>query len=258
MYQVTNKSTVNGVKTPFGNKTPHRFPVNPTKNLVEVFMNLIRQLYPTGRAWFLKVNSVFFNLHLAINRSFIRIIEDSKFTIDSIFPDNENFSIEDAALWEFRFGLVTNNFLSLEDRKKAILRKMAYPSNIKARQHRSFIESQLQKAGFNVWVHENTPPYKTPEDIVSLFVGATQHGPPTQHGAGTQHGSVGFNIVANLSTQNESYTIGAGNIWASFFIGGEILGSPAEVQSARLIEFKELILKLKPAHTVAFLFVNFV
>lgn len=256
-YIVTNKSTQHGLKTPHGMRTPHRMPTSPEGSFLDIFSDLARQLYPTGRAWYMKRGGIFHSLHSAINRSFVRFVEDSQLTLDSQFPDNDNFSENDCSLWEYRLGLISNTSLSLEVRKQAILRKMAYPGNVKARQHPLYIQNQLQLAGFNVWVHENTVPYQTPDDIVSLGVEATQHGPLTQHGVGTQHGSVGFEVIANLSTPNESYSIG-GNLWATFFIGGETLGEMASVPSTRLQEFKELVLKLKPAEKVAFIFVNFV
>lgn len=259
MYQVTEKSTAHGFNTPHGYKTPHRYPVSASGNVVEILMGLVRQLYPTGRAWFLKKNSVFYNFHLAINRSFIRVIQDSKFTTDSVFPDNINFDENDATLLEYRLGLITNTSLDIAVRRQAILRKMSYPSNIKARQHPLFIQHQLQLAGFDVYIYENTVPYLSPGEIVSLSSTTVQHGGGTQHGAGTQHGSINFEVIANLSIENESYAIGGeDNLWATFFIGGATLGEVANVPSNRLQEFKELVLKLKPAHTVAFLFVNFV
>jgi len=120
-----------------------------------------------------------------------------------------------------------------------------------------FIENQLQLSGFNVWVHENFKPYQTPSEIVSLSLDNTQHGGDTQHGLGTVHGSLGFDVIANLDTPNESYSIG-GNIWATFFIGGETLGDLATVPQIRQQEFKELVLRLKPAHLVAFTFINYI
>ena len=257
MYEVTNLSTKHGLKTTHGLKTPHRMPTILGENLGDIMSDLARQLYPTGRAWWIQKNSVFDNLHNAINRSFIRLIEDSEATLDSVFPDSEKFDINDCELWEYRLGLITNHSLSLEFRREAIVRKMAFPINIKARQSRSFIESQLKLAGFNVWVHENLFPYKNPNDVIAISLDLVQHGVDTQHGLGTQHGYIGYDVIANDNVLIESYSIGS-NLWATFFIGGENLGEVANVPSNRILEFKELVLKLKPAHTVAFTFINYV
>jgi hypothetical protein len=202
-------------------------------------------------------NGVFDNFHNAINRSFIRVIEDSQATLDSVFPDSVKFDENDCELWEYRLGLVTNASLGLDFRRQTIARKMAFPSNIKARQSKSFIESQLQLAGFNVWVHENLHPYKTPNDIVAISLDLVQHGGGTQHGLGTQHGFSNYDVIANENVLNESYSVGS-NLWATFFIGGQTLGQIASIPSNRQVEFKELVLKLKPAHLVAFTFINYV
>lgn len=255
-YEKTERSTMHGMITPHGMKTPHRYPTDSSNSLLGVLSILVRELYPTGRAWFMKRNGVFFNLHQALNRSIIRFVQDADLTLDSLFPDNINFNENDASLWEYRLGLVTNESLSLEIRKQAILRKMAYPGNIRARQSTLFIQDQLQKAGFNVYVYENTKPYRTPDQIVSLGTNDTQHGGDTQHGIGTQHGSTGYDVIANLSTPNEVFSVGP-NLYATFFIGGATLGEMANVPASRLQEFRELVLKLKPAQTVAFTFVNY-
>ena len=174
-------------------------------------------------------------MHQAINRSFIRVVEDARLTIEGIFPLSDDFTINDAELWEFRLGLLNTGDLTLTERKEAILRKIAYPKNQKARQSKSFIEAQLQLAGFNVFLYENTRPYRTPGDIIDLD----------------------FEVIANYPVVNESYSVG-GNLWATFFVGGPTLGEVAEIPQSRRLEFKELLLKLKPAHTVAFTFINFI
>jgi hypothetical protein len=256
MYQKTDRSTMHGVGTPHGLGVPHRYPNVTGFSLSDIFSNLVRQLYPTGRVWYQKKGGVFYNLHVSINRTYIRFVEACRLTIDSALPDNDNFDENDCALWEFRLGLVTNTSLSLDVRRQAILRKMAYPSNIKPRQNGLFIESQLRLAGFDVYVHENIRPYRTPADIIAISFNNTQHGGVTQHGDGTQHGSLGFDVIANLAVPNEQYSTGS-NLWPTFFIGGETLGELATIDENRLIEFKELILKSKPAHTVVYTFINF-
>jgi len=262
MYEVTENSTQHGVKTPHGYKTPHRYPATGI-NYTQLFEDLNWKLYPTGRAWYMKKGGVFDRIHKAIDRSFIRLLEDGRYTLDSVFPDNENFDINDCRLWEYRLGLITNETLSVSVRREAIRRKIAYPNNVKARQHPLFIQSQLQSAGFNVWIHENKFfeggewVYKTPAQITSTSITVTQHGGDTQHGGGTQHGFTGFDVIANQARPNESFSVNDESLWATFFIGGEILGDAAIVPESRQIEFRELVLKLKPAHTVVFTFIAY-
>jgi hypothetical protein len=258
-----SEKTVHKTTTPHGKRTPHKYPDTVGSDL-DILNDLSIQLYPTGRAWYRPENGVWENFHGAINRSFSRLIKDGRSLIDSTFPDNPNFNSDDATLWEFRLGLITNENINLktrkktlEIRKKAIKRKLGHPNNIEARQHPLFIQSQLQAAGFDVWVHENTIPYQNPESILDLELPELQHGEPTQHGDSTQHGGGSFDVIANSIEEVESFAIGEENLWATFFLGGEILGTLAEIPYNRLKEFKETVIKLKPAHTVAFTFISY-
>lgn len=248
--------TPHGLGTPHGLNTPHK-DLQEFQNEVALFNELSAQLYPTGRAFYKNEKGQFRALEEAINTSFARLIEDSNLFIDSIFPDNENFNAEDATLWEYRLGLITNETVSLELRKQAIFRKLGYPNNIRARQNYRFIENQLNLSGFDVFVHENLPPYQTPLDIVSSSLNQIQHGGSLQHGDSTQHGGDSFDLIANSIEEIESFSIGANNLWSTFFIGGPNLGDTAVVPRNRLREFKETVIKLKPAHTVAFTFINY-
>lgn len=265
MYEVTNKSTVFGYDTPHGATTPHKMPTaNNSVDFVDIMANLSRQLYPTGRAWWMPYNGVFDNLHKAINRSFIRVVEASNSLIDSTIPDNENFTIYDIELWEYRLGITSNDLISNDNRILAIKRKLSYRANSRYRQSKSFIEFQLRQAGFDVYVHENKYfdggewKYYTPNEISNISTTEIQHSDSLQHGGGTQHGFSSFDLIANEAVIKESFSIGSGNLWATFFIGGENLGDVATVPASRLLEFKELVLKLKPAHLVAFTFINYV
>jgi len=262
MYKVKANSTQFGYKTLHGLNTPHKYPQAKEFSYTDIYMNLVDDLYPTGRAFTLPEDGVFRKLHEALNVSFLRLVSEAKLTLDSNIPDNVNFTGKDAELWEFRLGLTVNPPIPLEARKQAIKRKMAYPSNQKNRQHPLFIQHQLQLAGFDVYIHENgfieagELIYKLPDDIIDLGFEPTQHGGDTQHGEGIQHGSAGFEVIANRIT-NDNYGVGEGNLWATFFIGGENLGQMASIPEKRQKEFRELVLKLKPAHTVAFLFINY-
>jgi hypothetical protein len=264
MYQVTEKSTTFGTRAVFGLRTPFRFPNSNLSSVSSLMSNLATQLYPTGRAWYMLKNSVMEKFHSAINVSFVRLVDDARQTLDSCFPDNNNFSEDDCNLWEYRFGMRTNPTLSLAVRKEAIYRRMARGRNVPARQHIKYLEYQLQLAGFNVWLHENgfiedgVRVFKKPQDIIALMPENVQHGGTTQHGVGVQHGGVNADVIANSYKQNELYSVADEYLWSTFFIGGENLGDVAEVPENRLEEFRELVLKLKPAHLVAFTFINYV
>lgn len=263
MYKKSKSSTQHGIKTPYGVKTPHRLPIK-TSNL-EDLMRLVSQLYPTGRAWYLPENGVFRNFHESINVSFLRILNNSYDTLNSSFPDNEFFNENDCQLWEYRLGLPTNLALDLNQRKLIILNKMGYPRNIRVRQGIDYIKSELQNHGFNVGVYENifydvfgNVQRKLPFEIIASSISLTQHGGGTEHGESTQHGAGNYEVIAN-SMFDEDYSIGGTeNLWATFFIAGpNNISDFANIPSGRKNEFKELVLKLKPAHLVAFTFINY-
>lgn len=252
-----SSNTQHSPLTEHGYLTPHKYPTDD-QTIVDELNDLAVQLYPTGRAWYMPEDGVYQNFHRAINLSMARLVQDGRLLIEQTIPDNDSFTAEDATLWEYRLGLITNESLDLEVRKAALRRKLGHPNNVKARQHPVFIEHQLQLAGFDVYVHENTIPYQNPFDILGLSVTEVQHGEPTQHGNGTFHGGNGFDVIANSILPVEQYAFGGDEyLWASFFLGGENLGDFATVPSSRLREFKELVIKLKPAHTVAFTFINY-
>lgn len=122
---------------------------------IDQIEKLTKQLYPSGRAFKMPKDGFFQKLHDSLNLSEARAYTDAKAILGSILPDTDNFTEEDAAMWEQKLGMITNESVSLADRKAAIFRKMNHPGTIKARQSTLYIEGQLQEAGFNVQVHEN-------------------------------------------------------------------------------------------------------
>jgi hypothetical protein len=65
-------------------------------------------------------------------------------------------------------------------------------------------------------------------------------------------------LVANSlsASADSSFDIGE-NYRSTFFIGGEIPGTFADVDANRETEFRQLILKLKPSQTIAYLLINY-
>lgn len=233
--------------------------------VVDKIKSLTNQLYPTGRTFWKKLASDFDKLTDGLNASEVRAYNDAVSTLDSAIPDNDNFSTDDATAWEVRLGLITNPAVSLSDRKLAIIRKMNHPGTIPARQNYRYLQGQLQAAGFNVFVYENrfqtSVGYitKTPTQfslttypVVPLQYGLLQYGD-------FQYGNSYGNKVANSinQTEDDSFDLGT-NLKSTFFIGGSPAGSYADVQLSRKVEFRQLILKIKPVQTVAFLLINYI
>jgi len=222
-------------------------------------------------------------------KSTIRLYDWIKNILNTNIADNDEFSEEDALNWERNFGL-QNNSLLLSERKQAINRKMFFPNGITERGHYQFIQDQLQAAGFDVYITENRFPdgsggwlVQDPNDL------ATQ---PVKYGLATygvsEYGGVlegvEYTICANSINEDidsvffdkvfseNSYGTAvygvakyevtsqldrAQQLRYTFFIGGSSFPSVVTVPRNRKDEFRQLILKLKPAHTVAFLYIEY-
>lgn len=238
-----------------------------------IILSLTKQLYPSGRAFKMPVEGNLEYLHYALALSEDRAYNDALAVLHSILPDNAFFTVDDAADWERRLGLTTNTLVDLEDRKLAIARKIGYPGSQPAKGHYLNLQNQLQKAGFNVYVYENRfPTYpddgtyftRTPYDVAAdidpvaalTLLSIVQHG-DIQHGD-TQHGVRYNNMIVNYIEEEKDarFDIG-GSFRSTFFIGGNPIGSFANVPLIRKNEFRELILKQKQVQDVGFLFITY-
>lgn len=239
--------------------------------LSDIIYNLTKQLYPTGRAFRVTDAGQKAKLNRASAVSEAQAYEDAIAVLNSILPDNSEFTTDDATDWERRLGMISNDLVSLPDRMLAIARKYAAPGSQPAHAHYLFLERQLQAAGFNVFVYENRfPDYPsgwitmTPLDvcgdpsILSEWVHGVPTGGVTRHGT-ARHGIHYNNMIVNSLDANRDAVFSLGGSFKStFFIGGYPLGAFASVPAAREQEFRELILKVKQVQDVGFLFINYV
>lgn len=230
----------------------------------EKILKLAKALYPTGRAFKMFPGSELEKLHQSLADGETQAYKDAVSILDSILPDNDNFTEDDAAIAEHRYGLITNPLVSLADRKKAIIRKMNHPGTVPARENWRFLQSQLQAAGFNVWVYENRFPdgmggyeTQTPQQFTGDSFPAPQYG-QLQYG-NTQYGRGTYNFVVNYIDEliDRRFNIGT-NLRSTFFIGGPYPGEYATVDVNRKEEFRQMILRIKPVQTVGFLLINYI
>lgn len=230
-------------------------------------LKLSKQLYPTGRAMIIPADGTKEQLHTGLGISEAAAYDNSLALLDSILPDNANFTDENADSWYRKLGIVSDPTVPLDEKKAAILRKMQHPGTIPARQHFLYLERELQLADFDVFVFENrfvsgsTFITKEPDTLIGVS-GSAVHSPLIQHGQ-VQHGATFNQQVVNniLQAVDGSYDIGTPRdekLRATFFVGADPLGDFASVPAERESEFRQLILKLKPVHTLAYLFVNYV
>lgn len=260
-------------------------------NTQEKLLRLTKQLVPTGRAWKMPEGGYHEALHIGLGISQAQAYDDALTILKSMLPDNDEFTEDDATDWERRLGITSSSLTYLEDRKDAILRKLAFPGINPAKGHYGYIESQLQDAGFNVYVYENLFPVYYPDgyesvsplyilpDVITGRMGMNNMGQINmgnkvsyykdqlilaqfgrfQMGDINMKQYVWANKVANFIEEEKDYKFNTTtNYAATFFIGGSTLGSYANVPAVRKNEFRQLILKLKQAQCCAFLYINYI
>lgn len=229
--------------------------------MFDKFVLLAKKLYPKGRAFKMPFAGDFEKLTNAIALSEVRLFNDTVAILDSILPDNANFTIADATDWEVRLGMPNGSASTLSDRMSAIIRKLNAPGVNPAKGHYLNIQNQLTLAGFNIFVYENIPEV-TPSVALSANTFLPLQYGKSQYGLIQYSGAVYKNKIINRINENEDLAFNlAGTFKTSFFIGGvKTLGviQTASVPLVRKNEFRELILKLKPVQNCAFLNINYI
>jgi hypothetical protein len=205
-----------------------------------------------------------------------RFRSDAASFLTSMLPDNPHFTDgtvdpndNDCDDWERRMGLTRYGVTSAttpttEQRKLAILAKMAYPGKVKARQSAGYLESCLRSAGFDVHVYENIFPGGTvrrPSEILAEDVGYAGHGlfGHGELGHGDTFELSGVTVIANYIDEAPDYYFAVDPTYrGTFYIAGPTVDVFASVPATRKREFRQMILRLKPEHLAGYLFINYV
>ena len=227
----------------------------------DVLVKITKQLYPTGRAWWLKLQNTFYLLHEGLALSESRALQNDTDILNSILPDNPFFTEEDAFNWENALGLFIQPSLDLEERKAAILRRMKHPGEIPARQHYLYLQGQLQAVGFNVYVHENRIDAGGGQYEIINVIDALYDNFKYDETLYDNAGIGDFSIIANYVSESKDagFVFGSDvNLRSTFFIGGVNLGDRADILETRKDEFRHLILTIKPAQTSGFLLIDYI
>lgn len=227
-------------------------------------VRLGKRLLPTGRAFRSPINGVAEGLMTAVANVEQEAKDDANAILYAILPDNDNFTEQDASDWERRLGLITNTTLTLEERKAAIFRKMNHPGDIPARQNYRYMERELRAAGFDVYVYENRfddgmggLETRSPGDIIGTT--NSQFWQLDEFQLGEVQMGQDYKRKAVWSLDRTDYNFDAGSLLRrTFFIAGDPISTFADVDATRETEFRELIMKIKPVQTIAWLFVNYV
>jgi len=218
---------------------------------IDLIKKLTRQLFPTGRAFNYPEGGNLDKLVEGLAESEKQAVDDVNSILFQILPDNVNFTAEDASKWENRLGMINGSGLPLADRKAAIIRKMNHPGDIPARQSWDYLENSLQAAGFDVYVHENLSEIPVVGSVIQL--NQIQCG---QYQVGAA--PFLFKVVNSLDNEIDKNFVVSTDYRSTFVIGGAVFGTSANVSALREAEFRQLILKIKPVQTVAFLNINYI
>ena len=214
-------------------------------------LKLKKQLLPTGRAFKVPVGGNFEKLLTGLGDEEALAFNTATGILDIIIPDNDNFTLEDAAYWEKVLSISSSTYDTIENRKAAITRKLQFPVGAKGRQHKLYLEGQLRSANFNVKVYEYS-------DIKDQFFG-TVHDPNLPHYFEVHHGGIIIpnytGIVANRLNEDDEIDVPSTieNLKNIFWIAGETFDQFITIPPYRVEEFRHIILTIKPLHTVAFL-----
>lgn len=233
----------------------------------DTLLKLTKQLYPTGRAFWIPKNGVFQKLHQGLAVSEATAYNAAVSTLNVIIPDNASFTDADASYWEGNLGIYSETGSTLDERKAAILQKMAYPGSTAPRCAASYIQASLRLAGFDVYVYENRFPdgsggwiTKSPDEILGITAGEAAYDDfgYGEAGYGDTWGIDDITVIANHLEPLKDEDFDIGDNWRStFFIAGSTITTFASIPTVRQTTFRQLVLQLKPANTVGFTFIHF-
>jgi len=205
-------------------------------------------------------------LHRALNKSFERLWADAKSISYSMLPDNPFFTMDDAVAWYRRLGLYNSGSVSLTDMKAAIRQKLSFPVTPLNAQHYTYIEAQLQAAGFDVYVYENrfyvssTWVTETPSEILGTDEGNAYLNEFSLGDTDLNHEWDFDNVtlIANyLEESKDAHFAIAPNYRSTFFVASATIDTFASAPLARKQEFRQLLMKLKQQTAIGFLFINY-
>lgn len=220
--------------------------------------DLTKRLFPTGYAHKTIPDGVKDKLIEGLAQSEQQVFDDADSVLNSMLPDNNSFTADDATRLELMLGMITNNSVSLSDRKDAIIRKLNHPGNIPYRQSADYLQDQLFLAGFKVYVHETTDSI---EQILSISgtIGDSLQFDDVQFGD-AEWGQIMYDdkIVNSLDAYVDKFFLEDSENRNTFVICDTVLGNFANVDVNRKEEFRQTILRIKPAQTVGYLLINYI
>lgn len=258
------------------------------------FVSSIKSLFPTGLFWSLNETSFIYKLFVGIGTFFSRAFSSIKEINGWMLPDNKLFSQSALEAWEVVFGIPINDSKSFDERYATISQRMSFPGEILARQSAVYIQNELQLSGFDVYVTYNRFPASEVEpemgseylemDSVYSEMNGSESSPNRFERREPEAGYTElianylnpdldaniFDAEISMDMDSDDSEMNSGNsemsnfvdvnrevqLRGTFFVHGATYPNLADIPAYRQDEFRELILKLKPAQLVGFLYIN--
>lgn len=248
-----------------------------------VFVDGNGDSYVSVPAVYADVNAVRVDLRNKFIADYYRKIDS---ILDQMYPDNSFFTTDDLENSERIYGIVPDPASTVEQRMTVLYAHIAKTGTVLYQWTAKHLQDILQLSGFNVWVHENRKQVAGIQDQVGLMnVGYANVGGgkssefpfvapwPVDGWTEICANNIRPEDDANLFELDRGTSIGFvqcgttqccsdaeidkyGDYPYFIFIGGEIYGERAYVPAERMKTLRDLILKNKEAHIVAFLYID--
>lgn len=237
--------------------------------MIDILTKLILltiRLYPTGRAFEQPVGGTRALVNEVLAESERDVYNFLTAILDEILADNDDFTEEDASTWERRLNILASSSTSLEDRKAAIRRKYASPGDQLNRGYYLYLQNEIQTAGFtDVYIHENRfddgmggLETRTPDELGYPATIQDTFGDDEAYFGGIAFGQGTGDVIANFVDQDrDNQFVVSSDLRATFYVGGEVIGTVADVPEDRRTELRQLILQIKPLQTVGLIYINY-
>jgi hypothetical protein len=220
-------------------------------------------------------------VHDVLSQSLDDVYKAIKQLRDAAIPGNAK-TVEEAGYWYRMLGIYNSGSVALDDMNAAIVQKYNYPGDEIYRQHVAFIEAKLRLAGFDVRVNENLFQNNSGDTVslptMNMAIKPTMASSYTYCGSSMCGGGGYQQKAVRYLEQEKDITFDAGPYYrCTIFISGDwyrgarvsprtMCGSTycghdhltvATVPAVRKVEFRQLVIQLKQATHVAYLFVQY-
>lgn len=235
---------------------------------VENILKLERGLLPDGRAYYMPFDGEFEDFAAAIAISKVLCLNDAFNILDVLYPDNDNFTLQDAHDWYIRLGIYDSGSVPLADMKLAIAARYGRLEEAYYRQHAAYIQEQLHASGFNdCYIYENrffvsgVWVTKTVSEVLGYAVGDADLDAfyLDEVELDSTYAAYGVTKIVQYIEESKDATFAIGtHLRSTFFIAGATITTFANVPANRKVELRQLLITLKQLQLVGYAFITYI